>query len=155
MDVRRFYAELFAPLEHTIGRLDQDTLVAIVGFDAGGPLNFRSSGRGEGRFTTYVSCELAVRSEQQPAEFGRYELLTTSDDEEWVMSVVTRIGRMSLETAFDEGHTLDIVAWVEPTDIIQGVIFEQLFGTEIDGEGYGVLRVIGVTRPEMDFARAH
>ena len=155
MDLRRFYAELFAPLEPTIGPLDPDTIVAIVGFDAGGPLNFCTIGRGKSRFTTYISCELAVRAEQQPAEFGRYELLTTCDDEDWVWSIVTDIGRMSLEAAFDDGHTLDIRPWVEPDDLIQGAVFEKLFESKIDGEAYGVLRVLGVTRPEMDFARAH
>jgi Suppressor of fused protein (SUFU) len=155
MDEHRFYTELFAPLERTIGPLDSDTIVAIVGFDVGGPLNFCTIGHGKGRFTTYVSCELAVRSEQQPAEFGRYELLTTCDDEKWVRSIVTDIGRMSLEVAFDDGHTLDIGSWVEPTDFIQGVVFETVCESEIDGEAYGVLRVVGVSRPEMDFARAH
>ena len=108
MDAHRFYAELFAPLGHTMGALDPDTLVAIVGFDAGGPLCFRTLGRGSGRFTTYVSCELAVRAKQRPAAFGRYELLTTCDDEDWVRSILTSIGGMSLEAAFDDGHTLDI-----------------------------------------------
>lgn len=57
MDAHRFYAALFAPLVHTMGALDPETLVAIVGFDAGGPLCFRTLGRGSGRFTTYVSCD--------------------------------------------------------------------------------------------------
>jgi hypothetical protein len=85
MDVREFYRQLFLPLEPLLGQVDPETIVAIVGFDAGGPLNFCTFGSERGdRFITYVSCELAVRPEQRPAECGRFELLVTCDDERWV-----------------------------------------------------------------------
>jgi hypothetical protein len=154
VDYIKFYRQLFAPVEAILGPIDRDTIVAIIGFDAGGPLNFCTIGRGSGeRFVTYISCELAVRAEQRPSEFGRYELLVTCDDEGWVRSILTDIGRMSLEVAFGHGHTLDIGPWVEADDPIQGIVFEKVAEKKFDGESYGVLRCIGITRAEMEYAQ--
>jgi hypothetical protein len=156
MDYRRFYGQLFAPLEAMLGPIDRDTIVAIIGFDAGGPLNFCTIGaESGGKFITYVSCELAVRPEQLPAKFGRYELLTTCDDETWVRHILSRIGRMSEEVVFGHHHTLDIAAWVSPDDPIQGLVLEKVCTAEIDGENYGILRCIGITRGEMEFKQLH
>jgi hypothetical protein len=153
MDDHEFYLRLFAAFRPHIGPIDKNTIVAIVGFDAGGPLNFCTIGaeRAE-RFVTYISCELAVRREQQPSEFGRYELLISCDSEKWVRSIVTEIGRMSLETVFGHHHTLDIGAWVEPGDLIQGVVFEEVCAAHVDGQNYGILRCVGITRSELEFA---
>src|SRR5260221_14113422 len=111
MGCKRFYAQLFAPVEAQLGPIDSETLCAISGFDAGGPLNFCTIKNGaDNPFITYVSCELAVRKEQQPCDLGRYELLCACDDEQWVRSIITRIGQESMHTAFGHGHTLDISA---------------------------------------------
>jgi hypothetical protein len=153
VDYTRFYRDLFAPLETAIGPIDRDTIVAIVGFDVGGPLNFCTIGRDNGeQFVTFVSCELAVRAEQPASDLGRYELLISCDDEHWVRSIVSKIGRMSLEAPFGPGHTLDIGAWVESEDAIQGLMFEKAATAKIDGANYGILRCIGVTRAELAFA---
>jgi hypothetical protein len=155
MDYHVFYRHLFAPLEALLGPINRDTIVAIVGFDAGGPLNFCTiEGQGGGPCTTYVSCELVVRENQKPSEFGRYELMSTCDDERWVRSIVSDIGRMTLETAFGHGHTMDISGWAGLGDPVQGVIFEEACRCRIGGVPFGVLRVIGVSRPEMEYAQA-
>jgi Suppressor of fused protein (SUFU) len=62
---------------------------------------------------------------------------------------------MSLEVPFGDGHTMDIGPWVEPNAAIQGIVFEKVYTAEIDGEDYSVLRCIGVTRPEMEFAQEY
>ena len=161
----RFYKALFAPLEGRIGPIDPKTIVALIGFDLGGPLNFCTIGaERKGQPVTYVSCELAVRPEQVPAKDGqfRYELLTSCDDERWVRSVLTALGRMSMSVAFDRGHTVDIAAVIskelgpsggDPSPI-QGVLFTFAAGVEFEGGRYGVLRCIGITRPEMDLCRS-
>lgn len=154
MGYREFYKRLFAACEPIIGPLDKNTMVAIIGFDAGSPLNFCTVGRDRGeQFVTYISCELAVRPEQLPSQFGRYELLASCDNAQWVRSIVTDIGRMSLETVFGHHHTLDIGPWVQPSDPIQSVVFEKACEAEIDDASYGILRCIGITRSEMEFAR--
>jgi hypothetical protein len=156
MDYRAFYARLFAPLEERLGPLDPDTLMAIIGFDEGGPLNLCTIGRG-GDVVTYVSCELAVREDQVPNASGRYELLVSGNDEDWIRQVITDTGDMSLRTAFNDGDTLDIGAWVNDDDgsdaSLQGLLFRQEVIVDIDGAPYGVLRAIGITRTEMELAR--
>jgi hypothetical protein len=156
LDYQRFYKLLFAPLEAQIGPIDPNTLFAIIGFDCGGPLNFSTIGAGLGEvIVTYISCELAVREEQVPSDLGRYELLCSCDDEQWVRSNITGLGRMSRETKFGHGHTVDMGGVVGPDVLIQGVVFEQQSTAMIDGVSYAVLRVIGLTRAEMDYKRKH
>jgi hypothetical protein len=151
-----FYRQLFAPLEKLIGPIDRNSLVAIVGFDAGGPLNFCTKGNARGeRFVTYVSCELAVRPEKKPNESGRYELLVSCDDEKWVRSIISGVGRMSLEEPFGHHHTLDIGPVVGPEEPVQGLVFEKMCDAVIEGEHFGVLRCIGITRAEMEYALSH
>jgi hypothetical protein len=154
VDDQTFYRNFFARLEPSLGKIDHNTLVAIVGFDAGGPLNFCTS-RGAGDlFPTYISCELAVRKEQQPSEFGRYELVASCDNEWWVRSIVSDVGRMTLETTFGDGHTLDIGPWVKPSDPIQGVVFEKACECRVGRCSFGALRVIGVSRRELEYAQS-
>lgn len=156
MEYREFYEKLFVPLEQQLGPVDPMTIVAIVGFDAGGPLSFCTFSPGNAPdCITYVSCELAVREEQLPSEFGRYELLATCDDEMWVRSVISEIGRMSLDIAFGDSHTLDISPWVGDDAAIQGVVFEKVASVNIEGEPFGVLRVVGVSRAELEHAQEH
>jgi hypothetical protein len=156
MDYQAFYARLFAPLEARLGPLDPDTLMAIIGFDERGPLNLCTIGRG-GDVVTYVSCELAVREDQVPNASGRYEFLVSGNDEDWIRQVITDTGDMSLRTAFNDGDTLDIGAWVNDDDgsgaSLQGLLFRQEVIVDIDGAPYGVLRAIGITRAEMELAR--
>jgi hypothetical protein len=155
VDYNRFYQQLFTPLTGVLGPVDAESIAAIIGFDAGGPLNFCTIGAGRGPLVSYVSCELAVREDQMPASFGRYELLATCDDEGWARSVLTDIGRMSLEVGLDDGHTIDLGPSLEEGASIQGVVLEQLYATEIAGASYGVLRAIGVTRAELNHAQDH
>jgi hypothetical protein len=156
MEHQPFYRQLLAPLEVQFGPVDSMTLAGIIGFDAGGPLNFSTfRPQTASPCITYVSCELAIREEQHPSEFGRYELLATSDDEDWVRSIVSDIGRMTLETSFGDGHTMDIGPWMDDGDPIQGVVFERVTSMQIAGQPFGILRVIGVTRDELAFAQSH
>jgi hypothetical protein len=108
MDEPDFYNILLAPIVAEYGPLDPKTLTAIVGFDAGGPISLRTVGDRRKDFVTYVTCELAVREDQIPSETGRYELLTTCDDETWAREILTHVGQMTIESAFGHGHTLDI-----------------------------------------------
>lgn len=152
-DYRLFYEQLFAPLEQQLGAIDPHTIMAVIGFDAGGPLNFCTIGSLKGNeHTVYISCELAVRAEQLPGEHGRYELLISCDDEQWARYILSEIGRMSMKVAFADGHTLDIGAWVEEDDPLQGILFEEIAVAKIDGAEYSTLRCLGITRREMEYA---
>ena len=160
MDYQKFYKELFAPLAATLGPIDTNSIVAIIGFDLGGPLNFSTFGRDSNRNPiTYVSCELAVRQEQQPNAFGRYELLASCDSEDWVRSILTDTGRMTLDNVFNADETMDIGGWVNEgwfkrKPPIQGLLFQKECSVMINGQPYGVLRCIGITRREMEYAQS-
>ncbi|HEY2787524.1 MAG TPA: suppressor of fused domain protein [Fimbriiglobus sp.] len=164
MDYKQFYETLYAPLAASIGPIDKNTIVAIIGFDAGGPLNFCTIGVDSGsKIITYVSCELAVREEQVPAKQGgyRYEFLSSCNDEKWVRKVLTNLGRMSMDVGFDHGHTVDIGPVVNKSGVksmlagkprIQGVLFQRECTAEFEGVQYGVMRCVGITRPEVEYA---
>lgn len=157
MNYTQFYTGLLRPLVDKIGKIDKETMISIVGFDAGGPLNFCTIGRDiKSDLITYVSCELAVRNEQKPNSTGRYELLTSCDDEQWVRSIITKIGRMTLDDVFDDGHTMDISNWADNVNgeiIIQGILFKRECLSSLNGKRFGILRCIGITRPEMEYSQ--
>jgi hypothetical protein len=152
MDYQKFYKQLFQPIEERIGPVDEATLMAIIGFDCGGPVNLCTVGYGREPFVTYVTCELAILETQKPAKFGRYEAMMTCDDEMWAREILTKIGQMSLENAFGHGHTIDIGQIVGADFPLQGLIVEEFAQVTIDGSAYGLLRFHGVTRPELAFA---
>lgn len=153
MDYHAFYAALFRPIEKGIGPIDPNGIFAIMGFDGGGPLNFSTVGAEDGReFVTYVSCELAVRNEQVPSSQGRFELMCHCNDEGWVRRVLTAIGRMSLEAAFDHGHTVELSKLTVSESSLRGLVIERYAAVIIDDTQYALLRVHGITSEELEFA---
>lgn len=150
--VRQFYEALFAPAVAAHGPLDRDTLTAVVGFDAGGPVSLCTIGSKRPGPTIYITCELAVRQDQVPGDRGRYELMTKSTDEDWAWSTLTDIAGMTLEVAFGHLHTLDIAPWVSEDAPIQGILFTLEYDVVIDGEPYAVLRCSGLTRGQLERA---
>jgi hypothetical protein len=152
MDYQRFYKQLFQPIEQRIGHVDEASITAIIGFDCGGPVTVCTVGRGGEQFVTYVTCELAVREEQRPAEFGRYEVMMTCDDERWAHKILTKLGQMSLESVFEHGHTIDISPVVDADCPVQGLVVEEFARVTVDEQAYGILYFHGVTRSELEFA---
>ena len=152
MDYQRFYKQLFQPIEDRIGRVDEAGIMAIMGFDGGGPVSLSTVGRGREQFVTYVTCELSVREEQRPAAFGRYEVMMTCDNQQWAHKILTKLGEMSMQSVFEHGHTIDISPVVESDCPIQGLVVEEFARVRIDDKPYGILYFHGVTRPELKFA---
>jgi hypothetical protein len=152
MDYQQFYKQLFQPIEKRIGHVDEASIMAIIGFDCGGPVTLCTVGHGREQFVTYVTCELSVCDEQKPARFGRYEVMMTCDDEQWAHNILTKLGQMSLEGAFGHGHTIDIGPVAGPDCPVQGLVVEEFARVTIDGKPYGILYFHGVTRPELEFA---
>ncbi|MBE7467066.1 MAG: suppressor of fused domain protein [Planctomycetes bacterium] len=156
MDYKTFYAELFRPLEERVGgKVDAATLMAIVGIDFGGPVSLCTIGHGRSAFVSFITCELAVRKEQKPASFGRYELMMTCNDQAWAWRLLTRLGQMSLDKPFGNGHTVDIEDLVESECQIKGLIAEKLFVVRIEDNEVGILEFHGITQRELSFARAY
>ncbi|MBX2798658.1 MAG: suppressor of fused domain protein [Myxococcales bacterium] len=153
MRVQSVYGPLFEPLIEENGPLDPQTPVSDTPFDPKGELTVSRFVRSQSRFVTFVSSGLCLRPEQKPSRMGRYELLIHSDDEGWAREVLTDVARMSLDVRFEPGHTFDLSAWAFETDPLQGVVFDEVSRTRIDGERFGVLRCVGITRTELAFAR--
>jgi hypothetical protein len=152
MDHPTFYEQLFQPIVERLGLLDGTGSVADVGFEAGGAVALCTIGEGRGALVTYISCELAVREDQRPADFGRYEVMMTCDDERWAYKILTNLARMSLESELGHGHTIDVGPLVGPKCAVQGLVAEEFARVTIEGQGYGFLYFHGVTRPELEFA---
>ena len=152
-EIQEMYKQLYKPVEEKMGPLDPTSIVALIGFDMGGPLNLRTIGRERGeKFITYISCELICRDDQKNGKIGLYEVMMICDDERWCRKVLTRIGRMTLDEVFGHHHTLDIGEWVDELCPMQGIVFEEFACVEIRGKPHGILRCHGMTRPEMEFA---
>src|SRR5690348_2362772 len=152
MDHKRFYERLFQPIEERVGPLDKASVMAIIGFDCGGPVTLCTVGRGREKFVTYITCELSVHEQQLPAEFGRYEIMMTCDDEKWARKILTELGQMSLVGAFGHGHTVDVSPVVGPDFPVQGLVAEEFARVEVDHQPYGLLYFHGVTRAVLEFA---
>jgi hypothetical protein len=65
---------------------------------------------------------------------------------------------MSIHTVFEDGDTMDIGGWVNSglfrrKPRIQGLLFKQECSMTIDGGRFGIVRCIGITRREMEFAQ--
>jgi hypothetical protein len=155
-DVPAFYRALFRPVEEHAGKVDPKTLVAIVGFPARGPPNLSRAGRRRRGFTTYVTCELACYSEQVPSDDGGgpYEVMLSANDQGWALGV-SAVGSLSFEAALGPGHTVDLGPHAEPEDRLKGVVLERFSTTPFGRKKFGILRAIGITRLEMEWARRH
>jgi len=156
MSVSLLSKEFFRVIDERVGPFDRPFQFRVFPFDAGGDLNFMTVGAGRGEsFVTYVSWDLFGHEQQKRGSFGRYELLATCDDELWCCDILTKIGRLTLLELFEPGDTIDIAQWVSTDAPIQGIVFEEAFSAELMGERCGLLRCIGVTRPELEFAMRH
>ena len=160
MSVPKLAKEFLDQIEERFGPFDRPFQFHVFPFDAGGSLNFLTVGAGLGKkFITYISCDLFGHAKQQRSSLGRYELMTTCDNQEWCSKVLTNIGRMGLQELLAPGDTIDIGPWVGRDAALQGVVLEEAFRTELRAlhrrEPCGVLRCVGVTRPELEFAMRH
>ncbi|HYV48886.1 MAG TPA: suppressor of fused domain protein [Myxococcaceae bacterium] len=150
-----FYRRLFKPLEADLGKVSEKAMVPIIGFSGGGPPSLSAVGRARGGFTTYVTRELACYPEQVDADDGGgpYELLITTNELPWALGAFTGVGRVSFEAALGPGHTLDLGTFAEPKDRLQGVVLDRVVTVPFGRKKFGILRAIGITRPEMEWAQ--
>jgi len=160
MSISNLSKKFFRLLDEKIGPFDRPFQLRPFPFDVGGSLNFlKISGKNGKGFTTFVSWDLFGHEKQKRGKFGRYELLTDCDDENWCVEVLTQIGRQGLNEIIESGDTFDIGPLVKSDAPIQGVIFEEVLRAKLRrwilSEPCGLLRCIGVTRPELEFAKKH
>lgn len=138
MNYKEFYAGLFEQIVSEYGELDPETLTAIIGFSAGGPVSLNKISSKN----LFVTCELALYPEQKlSTENLRYELMATEfSDAKWCQSVFTALGNLSFNAALGDKHTIDISGISEGgPKLIRLSLFSKRV---IDGETYGIYKVL-------------
>jgi hypothetical protein len=148
---------LVVGLTKRLGPKDDTMLHSVVGFEFGGPPDirrFRQTPDIPG--VTYVTSDLLWCEQQPPCSIGRYELaISLPEESPWAEHILFKLAHASLEQTFDVGHTLDITEWVEPDCLIKGLFVTRLLSFRLDGQPYGVLFFVGVTRSELDYSLKH
>jgi hypothetical protein len=139
VSVRKHYETLFRDLEGAHGRLDRETLTAIVGFNAGGPVSMRQLEKKR----IYVTCELSLYPEQKESAEGlKFELLSLGAfDEDTCRILFTAIGDISLNEMLGDNHTIDVTAILESpaTSVVRLKLFSDC---EIGERRFGVYQVV-------------
>lgn len=133
----KHYAELFRRVEEQYGRLDGDTLTAVLGFSVGGPVSL-STIKAAGLF---VTCELSVYEEQVPSSEGlKFELMSVGDfDQNEGWSLLTAVGALSMSSQLGHGHSID-ASLLNIADVSS--VRLSLYSTaDIDGSPFGVYQV--------------
>ena len=157
IDYRKLYRAFVPVLEHELGTKDESVIHAIIGFEFGGPpdlLRFQNPPGIRGTF--YVTSDLLFFSRQPKNSLGRYEVaICLPEENDWAQRVLFKLSQATVEEVFDVGHTADITAWVSAACPIKGLLFTKLISFEFEGQPFGVLLCVGITRAELDFAIAH
>ena len=140
------YRILFAELERRLGKLSEETLTSIVGFNAGGPVSLCEVPRK----SVFVSCELSLYPEQVPSAEGlRFEVLSVGCfDLERCRRMFTAIGALSLESQLGDEHTVDLSEVLDDESPL--TVRLRLFSrSEIGGNQYGIYEVRPETKSEI------
>jgi hypothetical protein len=137
MNYQQHYAKLFEQLEREYGKLDGNTITAVIGFSAGGPVSMCERKAAQ----LFATCELSVYEEQQTSTDGlKFELFSRDEfDEEQAHAVFTALGRLSMEAQLGNGHSVDVSSIARGrTSIVTLRLFSK---TTIEEAQYGLYRV--------------
>jgi hypothetical protein len=134
---QQHYARLFERLEDEYGKLDPDTIFAIIGFAVGGPVNMceRKAQR------LFVTCELSAYEEQQPSAEGlKFEFFCKDEfDEDQARAIFTALGALSMEATLGDDHTVDLSQIAKArVNVVRLHLFSRV---TIEGAEYGLYRV--------------
>jgi len=142
MDYEKFYSMLFKDLVDRFGPLDRESIVSIIGFSAGGPVNISKIDSKK----IYVTCELADYKEQvKSSENLNYEFLAVEKfDSDWCRTVFTALAALGMEAELGDGHTVDISGVVEDDDPVKVVSLSLFSSIVYHGKKYGIYQVSNV-----------
>jgi hypothetical protein len=157
IDYSKLYDAFVLVLERELGQKEDAVIHSIVGFEFGGPpdlLLFRNPPGMDGLF--YVTSDLLFFERQPKCSLGRYELaICLPAENKWAEHLLYKLSQATVEEVFDIGHTADITAWVDSECVIKGLLFTKLVSFEFDGQSFGSLLCVGLTRGELDYALEH
>jgi Suppressor of fused protein (SUFU) len=156
MEPFEFYRRLFAPVEAALGPFDREVGRPIVDFTSGGPVRLHTIGlarKAEVGFATFLTAQLALLPNQVPSEFGRFELMVTCNCQPWAQDVLRGIGRLSLTRQLGPGQWIDLSSWIYGGDPLKWILLEQFTNMQVEGNNYGILRCVGATEVERQYAQ--
>jgi hypothetical protein len=139
MGADQHFRSLFRKLEWMHGALDKETLTAVVGFSAGGPVSLCTLTSKK----IYVTCELSLYPQQKPSEEGlKYEFLSIgSFDENICRELFTALGNLSMNEHLGDGHTVDVRGVLKSSEVARVKL--QLFSeSKIANGKFGVYEVV-------------
>lgn len=137
MPYQQHYAKLFEQLQRQFGELDSDTITAIIGFSAGGPVSMLERKAAK----LFATCELSIYEEQRLSTDGvKFELFCKDDfNQDQARTLFTALGALSMEAQLGDRHTVD-ASHVSGAGVEQ--VSLRLFSTAvIEGTRYGLYRV--------------
>jgi len=155
-DIPKLARNFFNILNEKVGPFDRPIQFRIFPFDAGGDINLLTVGNAARHYVTYVTWDLFGHPEQKRGRLGRYELVASCDDPEWCRVALTHVGRLGLNELLESGCIVGIKDCFGAEPAIQGILLEEALSVKLrvggEIEPCGLLRCIGITRPEMEFA---
>ena len=137
--VTEHYDALFAEIVSTFGVLRSETMSAVIGFGAGGPVSVAVVDRKP----VYVTCELSLYPEQVPSAEGvRFELLFESTlNQSDIQNLLTALGRFSFNAQLGDGHTIDISS-ISPPDGPKLISLRHFSSILTPSGSFGIYQVI-------------
>jgi Suppressor of fused protein (SUFU) len=156
-DYRNLYNAFVLAMERELGSKDESVIHAIVGFEFGGPpdmLRFRNPPGVKGIF--YSTSDLLFFEKQPKSSLGTYEVaICMAKEDDWAEKLLFKLAQATVGEVFEVGDTADITAWVSPACPIKGLIFTKLISFGFEGQHFGTLLCVGITRAELDYAMEH
>jgi len=140
MDYNAFYKILFSKVEQEIGLVDEETISAIVGFSAGGPVSLSQVESKK----VFITCELSLYPQQKKSsEKINFEFISIGDFEmEWCRRVFTSLGALSMDAVLGHGHTINISEIVDSEDTRKRIKLLFYSQSTYKGKKYGIYRVV-------------
>ncbi len=137
--VTKHYNALFAEVVTTFGALRSETMSAVIGFGAGGPVSVAVVDNKP----VYVTCELSLYPEQMPsAEGERFELLFESPlNQSDIQNLLTALGRLSFNVQLGDCHTIDI-SGISPPEGPKLVSLRHFSSISTPTENFGIYQII-------------
>lgn len=140
LDYSDFYKKLLTPLEEEFGKLDTETITALVGFSMGGPVSLSKQSKSD----LYVICELSAYPGQKFSTGGlKFELFSVGHfSEDWCRKVFTGLGNLSMNSQLGNGHTIDISDLVDSSEPIKKIALKFFSWFEYEEKRYGLYQVV-------------
>jgi hypothetical protein len=138
-------------LEELLGPSDPNVMHSWIPLGLGGRadvITFRPPKMG----VTYVTADL-IGSEQPESSLGQYELMICQgdDSQEWAPHLISQLAAYTLEVPLQPWDTMTISPAIPDGSNIVDALFVPFAEFEVRSTKCGLLLVLGLTQPELDY----